>query len=234
MWILLIRKTFWLCPSGHFSQKNAKWSKCTAFELAWQPRTDATSWKLAKPKDASVWSSNLKRNRRFVTLKKDQDIKRVFAKGKSVYDDLCGIKFCSSGLPESRFAIVVGTKVAKTAVARNRLKRQIRAILAKNKEKTVSGFDVIVLTKTPAIGKTSSEIASHLLRTLEKAKMLKKWRIFAKIFSSHFRFFLVFVCIKKHSRRTMEFYVLFTQVDTVGFIQVVQNIVTRRLKDSVL
>ncbi len=108
-----------------------------------------------------------------MSLKNDQDIKKVFAKGKGVYDDLCGIKFIRNGLEETRFAIVVGVKVAKKAVARNRLKRQIRAILANNSKNIITGFDVVILTRTPAIGKKASEIRTHLLRALEKGKLLK-------------------------------------------------------------
>ncbi len=107
-----------------------------------------------------------------MSLKRDQDIKKVFAKGRSVHGDLVGIKFIANRLPETRFAVAVGTKVAKTAVARNRLKRQIRAILAKYQAKIVVGFDVVVMTKVPAVGKASKEIEKQLLWILQKAKML--------------------------------------------------------------
>lgn len=105
-------------------------------------------------------------------LQKDQDIKRVFAKGRGVYDDLAGIKFLQNGLKKTRFAIVVGTKVAKTAVARNRLKRQIRAILAKKERLLVQGYDVVILTRPLAIGATSVVIDEHLTRALKKGKLL--------------------------------------------------------------
>ncbi|MEK9130501.1 MAG: ribonuclease P protein component [Patescibacteria group bacterium] len=106
-------------------------------------------------------------------LQKDRDIKRVFAKGRNVYDDLTGIKFLANRLPSSRFAIVVGTKVAKTAVARNRLKRQIRAILSKKEPILVPGFDVVILTKSAAIGAAASKIDERLTRVLRQAKLLK-------------------------------------------------------------
>lgn len=106
-------------------------------------------------------------------LKKDHEISKVFAKGKSVHGELCGIKFSKNGLPDSRFAIVVGVKVAKTAVARNRLKRQIRAILAKKEAKLLTGFDVIVMTKKPAVGETSKLIEQELNRLFDKAKLAK-------------------------------------------------------------
>lgn len=106
-------------------------------------------------------------------LQKDRDIKLVFAKGKNVYDELAGIKFLANRLQKCRFAIVVGTKVAKTAVARNRLKRQIRAILAKKEPRMALGFDVIVLTKREAVGTASAILDEHLTRVLRKANLLK-------------------------------------------------------------
>ena len=106
-------------------------------------------------------------------LTKDQEIKQVFAKGKGVYDELTGIKFLANKQATIRFAIVVGTKVAKTAVARNRLKRQIRAILAKKESQLTPGFDVLVLTRSAAVGAVSSLLDEHLTWVLKKAKLLK-------------------------------------------------------------
>ena len=106
-------------------------------------------------------------------LTKDQDIKQVFAKGKGVYDEMTGIKFLANKTGSVRFAIVVGTKVAKTAVARNRLKRQIRAILAKKEPQLTPGFDVLVLTRKPAVGATSAALEEHLTWVLKKAKLQK-------------------------------------------------------------
>lgn len=58
-------------------------------------------------------------------LKKDKEIKAVFANSKGVFDGACGIKYSQNNLDVSRFAFVVGTKTHKSAVQRNLLKDNI-------------------------------------------------------------------------------------------------------------
>lgn len=105
-------------------------------------------------------------------LRHDQDFKTVFASGKSVFDAICGIKFAKNKHAYSRFAVVVGTKVSKSAVVRNRVRRQYRAILRENLAKILPGFDVILLTSKGAIGPTSQEKQEKLLTIFKKARLL--------------------------------------------------------------
>ena len=107
-------------------------------------------------------------------LRRETDIKRLFAKGKGVFDELCGLKFAPTGLPATRFAIVVGTKISKKAVVRNKLKRQVRAILEKQLPRLVAGFDVSMLVRKEALKADFSEIERHIVHALERAKLLKK------------------------------------------------------------
>lgn len=106
-------------------------------------------------------------------LKKDEEIKKLFERGKAVHDDWCSIKLVKNGLPRSRFAVVVGTKASKNAVDRNRLKRQLRAILEKHRLEIHSGFDLAVIGRSVAIGKSSKEIEAHFLRGLERSGLWK-------------------------------------------------------------
>ncbi len=105
-------------------------------------------------------------------LRHDQDFKAVFATGKSVFDSVCGIKFLKNKHAFSRFAVVVGTKVSKSAVVRNRVRRQYRAILRENLAKIQPGFDVILLTSKGAITPTSQEKKEKLLAIFKKARLL--------------------------------------------------------------
>lgn len=60
-------------------------------------------------------------------LAKDREIKRVFARGRVFLNSAAALKFLRlPGETESRFAIVVSTKVSKKAARRNRLKRLVR------------------------------------------------------------------------------------------------------------
>ncbi len=102
----------------------------------------------------------------------DKDIKTLFAKGKGVFDVYAGLKFRKNDLAVSRFAVVVGTKVSKSAVVRNRLRRQVREAIRSRLEEVKPGFDVMVLIRKEAIGKTYPELERHVVDALRKAKIL--------------------------------------------------------------
>lgn len=105
-------------------------------------------------------------------LRKETDIKRLFAKGRGVFDELCGLKFLPNGLPITRFAIVAGTKVSKKAVARNRVKRQVRAIVQKQLGALTPGYDAAMLIRSAALKATFVQIEEHVIKALKKAKLL--------------------------------------------------------------
>lgn len=106
-------------------------------------------------------------------LRKESDIKRLFAKGKGVFDELCSIKFLKTSLQDTRIAVVVGTKVSKKAVVRNRLKRQVRAIIAQELCRLVPGFDVAMLVRKESVGVDFPDLKAHVVRVLQRAKLLK-------------------------------------------------------------
>lgn len=105
-------------------------------------------------------------------LRRDQDFDAVFQKGRSVFDAVCGVKFGETARPYSRFAVVVGTKVSKSAVKRNRVRRQYREIIQKHLAALKPGFDVILLTSVKSLPLTSQEKEAGLLRVLAKARLL--------------------------------------------------------------
>lgn len=102
----------------------------------------------------------------------DKDIKTLFAKGKGVFDVCCGFKFRKNGLDVSRFAVVVGTKVSKSAVVRNRVRRQIREIIRLKLPAIKPGFDVMMLVRKEALDKTSTELERHVTSGFKKAGLL--------------------------------------------------------------
>ena len=105
-------------------------------------------------------------------LRHEKDIKALFARGKSVFGIWLGMKFQPNKLSVSRFAVVVGTKVSKKAVVRNRLKRQIRAVIQEYLPRTNPGYDVLFFLKKEAIGKDFEEISKQVVQSLKKARLL--------------------------------------------------------------
>lgn len=102
----------------------------------------------------------------------DKDIKTLFAKGKGVFDVWCGLKVRKNGLAASRFAVVVGVKVSKSAVVRNRVRRQIREIVRLRLPELKPGFDVMMLVRKEAIDKPYAELEKHVCAALKKAGVL--------------------------------------------------------------
>ncbi len=88
------------------------------------------------------------------------------------FDSACGVKMVKNGLVISRFAIVVGTKVSKHAVDRNRVRRQYREILQAAIQELKPGYDVLLLTAKPALALDYQEKEKKLRSTLYRAKLL--------------------------------------------------------------
>lgn len=105
-------------------------------------------------------------------LRLDKDIKTLFAKGKGVFGVTCGIKYRHNNLPVSRFAVVVGTKVSKKAVVRNRLRRQIRAMLRQELEHFRPGYDLMIIIRSSAVHQKREAIQADLLKSLKKTPVL--------------------------------------------------------------
>lgn len=106
-------------------------------------------------------------------LRRKTDIELVFAKGKSVFDPLCGARFRKTDLPDTRFAVVVGTKVSKSAVVRNRLRRRVREVVHHRLSDIVGGYDVMLLVRSEAKAARFPDLEAHVTHTLRKAGLLQ-------------------------------------------------------------
>lgn len=104
-------------------------------------------------------------------LKKETEIKRLIEKGKGVFDEYCRLKFIRGG-PTTRFVFVAGLSVSKSAVKRNRLKRQVRAIILRHLKEIVPNHDIALLLRSSAVGKSSKELEQHILSVLKKAGLM--------------------------------------------------------------
>lgn len=83
-------------------------------------------------------------------LTKQKEFDKVFKEGKSKFDKTLGIKVLSNELGYNRFGILVGLKVSKTAVGRNKIKRRLREVLRLNNHYLKQGYDMVVVTLPPA------------------------------------------------------------------------------------
>ena len=105
-------------------------------------------------------------------LRHEKDVKTLFAKCRSVFGSLVGMKVRPNRLAVSRFAIVVGVKTAKSAVDRNRIKRRVRAIIHAHISELKGGFDVGLLPRKEALSVKYAELEAQLLTSFKKARLL--------------------------------------------------------------
>lgn len=106
-------------------------------------------------------------------LRKEKEIEQIFKLGKSVFDPLCGFKFLKNNQITSRFAVVVGTKVSKSAVIRNRLRRQIREVLRLNLGAIKTGFDFVFIVRPEAKGAKYQDLEKRIIFGLKKVGLIK-------------------------------------------------------------
>ncbi len=106
-------------------------------------------------------------------LKRDKDFDILFKKGEGVFGSVCGAKWKKNGLRFSRFAVVVGTKVSKKAVVRNRLRRQIREMIRLRINQFKPGYDMVLIVRPGALEKTHNELEIAVLKLLKKTPVFQ-------------------------------------------------------------
>jgi ribonuclease P protein component len=77
-------------------------------------------------------------------LRKSSDITRVYRQGRYGGGGDLSLKARPNHLPESRAVVVVGKKVDKRAVVRNRLRRRCAAALVRLWKGVPAGYDIVV------------------------------------------------------------------------------------------
>ena len=100
-------------------------------------------------------------------LSKDKDIQQVFKKGKIYFSPFFNLKILENSLDNSRFCIIVSTKISKRAVVRNKTKRQLRTIIHKNIPNIKNNYDFVFFTK-PAVTITSYQDLEKAFQALLK------------------------------------------------------------------
>ena len=107
------------------------------------------------------------------SLKLNKDFKRLYYRGKSV---ACGYVVVYAGknrLGENRMGITCGKTIGK-AVVRNRVKRLIREGYRLNEDKLNSGYDIVIVARTRAVGKKMDVIRRDIRYAFSKLELLKE------------------------------------------------------------
>ena len=93
---------------------------------------------------------------------KNKDFQIVYKNGKSYANKYLVMYLLNNNKEESRLGISVSKKVGNSVV-RHRVTRLIREAYRLNKEKFLNGYEILVIARSSANGKTYQEIESALL-----------------------------------------------------------------------
>jgi len=107
-------------------------------------------------------------------LKKDRDFKLVFKKGKTLGNKFLFLNLRRNNSEFNKFGFVVGLKISKKAVIRNKIKRQLREIIKKNLIKIKSSFDIVIVARPKITEKNYQEMKEKLEELIKEAGLFKE------------------------------------------------------------
>lgn len=105
------------------------------------------------------------------SLRNKKDFDQVFKAGQSFYCPILGIKALKNDLNNNRLGLMVSLKVSKSAVVRNKIKRQIRVIFNKNIEKTEKSYDFVIIVLDKIINKSYQEIEESFINIYKRLRL---------------------------------------------------------------
>lgn len=110
------------------------------------------------------------------SLKKNEDFRKVYRKGKSFGNRQLVLYVLGNGTGNNRLGISVSRKVGNSVV-RHRLTRLIRESYRLHEEQFRRGLDLVVIARAAAKDATYHEIESALLHVSRKQDILNENRM---------------------------------------------------------
>jgi len=107
-------------------------------------------------------------------LKKRKGFEAVFEKGEGFRQDLLFLKIFENNKEDSRFAFSVGKKVAKKAIIRNRIKRQLREAVRLILPEVKTGIDGVLVALPGFKEDDFIKIRETINHLFKKAELFKK------------------------------------------------------------
>lgn len=105
---------------------------------------------------------------RFNRLSKNKDFDNVFQKGRSNYSEILGAKLIPNNLDHNRFGVLVGLKINKKAIIRNKFKRQIKTVIRLEEPFLKKGYDCVIVVLPLILAKNYDEIRLALQAVFKK------------------------------------------------------------------
>lgn len=105
-------------------------------------------------------------------LRRANDIVKVYKKGVYGGAGILSAKAARNNRGESRAVVIVGKKVSKRAVVRNRIRRRIVELLRTQWATVVSGYDIVVTAHTDIAELPSAELEAATIKALKRAGVI--------------------------------------------------------------
>lgn len=105
-------------------------------------------------------------------VNKNWEYQNIYRKGRHLSSQFFGINFLPNKFDFPRFGVVVSKKIAKKAVDRNLLKRQVREIVTELAKKHRANYDVIITVRSKALGTSYAVLKKELEESFKKINLI--------------------------------------------------------------
>ena len=107
------------------------------------------------------------------TLKKNSDFRRLYSRGKSTVNPYMAVYCRRNGRGENRVGYTVSTKLGH-AVVRNRVRRRLREIYRLNSPALKSGWDIVVVARSRAVGAEYKKLDAAFMDACGKLSLTRE------------------------------------------------------------
>jgi ribonuclease P protein component len=108
---------------------------------------------------------------KYERIKKSTDFGKIFQTGKTITGRFVFLKTKKTKNKNCRLCFVVGSRVSKKAIERNKAKRRIRGIVADIYLGLMPDYDIVIVAKKEILGRKYAEIKDDIIKTLKEAKL---------------------------------------------------------------
>ena len=106
------------------------------------------------------------------SLKRNNDFRRLYARGKSYAGGYTVVYMSKNRIGTNRVGFTVSKSLGK-AVVRNRAKRLMRESYRLLSDKLLQGYDIIIVSRNRAVGKTQPQIMKDIEYAMRKLGLIE-------------------------------------------------------------
>ncbi len=106
-------------------------------------------------------------------IRNNKDFDRIFKTGQSFYGRNLGLKVAPNKEKINRVAILISAKVSRKAVERNKLRRQLRAIISRELAKLKDNYDLLIIVFPPLLEKSFPDKEELIRKALISLNLYK-------------------------------------------------------------